>query len=232
MEALSHYENVAQLRVDDPSGKVDVSLGERANRVNAWGSNLHISVHGNAATPAANGIETFVHPSAGTRNREVALTIHNHIIQATNRRNRGLKEADFQILRDTKMDALLIEGGFMTNREELALMKTSEYRAKVGRAIVAGIVEKYGLTRKVETTMENQAGPYKHSFFFTGGYAGQELTRIHEFLLKNGFGYQPLRSGEGYLMFDVGGFAAGSEAEKKMENFLKENKFAYQKRIV
>lgn len=129
MEALSHYDDVAQLRVDDPSGKVDISLTERANRVNGWGSNLHISCHGNAGTSTANGIETFVYPNAPAQTREIALTIHNHVIHATGRRNRGLKEADFQILRTTKMDALLIEGGFMTNPEELALMKTNDYRA-------------------------------------------------------------------------------------------------------
>jgi N-acetylmuramoyl-L-alanine amidase len=150
MDELSHYEGVEQLRVDDPTGKRDVPLAERAQRVNNWGSNLHISFHGNAGPTTASGIETFVYPSTTAHNRQVAQTIHNHIIKATGRKNRGLKTADFQILRTTKMEALLIEGGFMTNAEELALMKTEAYRSKVGRAAAAGVAESFGLKRKAE----------------------------------------------------------------------------------
>jgi N-acetylmuramoyl-L-alanine amidase len=149
-DELSKYEGVEQLRVDDPTGKRDVPLAERAQRVNNWGSNLHVSFHGNAGPTTASGIETFVYPKTTEHNRQVAQTIHNHIINATGRKNRGLKTADFQILRTTKMEALLIEGGFMTNSEELALMKTDAYRSKVGRAAAAGVAESFGLKRKSE----------------------------------------------------------------------------------
>jgi N-acetylmuramoyl-L-alanine amidase len=148
MDELSQYEGVEQLRVDDPTGKRDVPLAERAQRANSWGANLHISFHGNAGATTASGIETFVYPSTSAHNRHVALTIHNHIINATGRKNRGLKTADFQILRTTKMEALLIEGGFMTNAEELALMKTDAYRSKVGRAVAAGVAECFSLKKK------------------------------------------------------------------------------------
>lgn len=148
MDELSHYGGVEQLRVDDPTGKRDVPLAERARRANNWGSNLHISFHGNAGPTTASGIETFVYPKTTAHNRQVAQTIHNHIINATGRKNRGLKSADFQILRTTKMEALLIEGGFMTNAEELALMKTDAYRSKVGRAAAVGVAESFGLRRK------------------------------------------------------------------------------------
>lgn len=150
MDELSKYEDVEQLRVDDPAGKRDVPLSERAQRANNWGANLHISFHGNAGPTTASGIETFVYPTTTAHNRQVALCIHNHIINATGRKNRGLKTADFQILRTTKMEALLIEGGFMTNAEELALMKTDAYRSKVGRAAAIGVAESFGLKRKVE----------------------------------------------------------------------------------
>jgi N-acetylmuramoyl-L-alanine amidase len=155
-DELSKYEGVEQLRVDDPVGKRDVPLAERARRVNNWGSNLHISFHGNAGPTTASGIETFVYPKTTAHNRQVALTIHNNIINATGRRNRGLKTADFQILRTTKMEALLIEGGFMTNAEELALMKTDAYRSKVGRAAAAGVAESFGLKRKSEPKPQAQ----------------------------------------------------------------------------
>jgi N-acetylmuramoyl-L-alanine amidase len=206
MEALSHYENVEQLRVDDSSGRVDVPLAERANRVNQWGSNLHISVHGNAATPSANGIETFVHPSASSQNRDTALHIHNYVVNRTNRRNRGLKEADFQILRATNMDSLLIEGGFMTNPEELTLMKTNDYRATVGRAIADAIVTKFNLKRKNEVI--NQPTNVIR-YIGTGGYAGPALLEIHNYLFKTGHNYDTKRGPDGSIIFLVGPFDTG-----------------------
>jgi len=206
MEALSHYENVEQLRVDDPSGRVDVPLSERANRVNQWGSNLHISVHGNAATPSANGIETFVHPAASSQNRDIALHIHNYVINRTRRRNRGLKEADFQILRSTNMDSLLIEGGFMTNPEELALMKTNNYRATVGRAIADAIVTKFNLRRRNEVV--NQPTNVIR-YIDTGGYAGPALLEIHNYLVKTGHNYDTKRGPDGSILFLVGPFDTG-----------------------
>ncbi|WP_419955654.1 N-acetylmuramoyl-L-alanine amidase [Neobacillus niacini] len=206
MEALSHYENVEQLRVDDPSGRVDVPLSERANRVNQWGSHLHISVHGNAAAPSANGIETYVHPSASALNRDIALHIHNYVVNRTNRRNRGLKEADFQILRTTNADSLLIEGGFMTNPEELALMKTNEYRATVGRAIVDAIVTKFNLKKKNQVV--NQPTNVIR-YIDTGGYAGPALLDMHNYLLKSGHNYDTKRGTDGSIIFLVGPFDTG-----------------------
>lgn len=198
MDELSHYEGVAVLRVDDPTGKRDVPLSERAKRVNDWGSNLHISFHGNAGQTTAHGIETFVYPSASAHNREVALTIHNHVINATGRRNRGLKTADFYILRETNMDALLIEGGFMTNAEELALMKTDAYRSKVGRAVAAGVVQAYGLKRRAEQTMSEIV------YIQTGGHVGQGLLNVHNYIYNAGHGYDVKRAGDGSLVFLVG----------------------------
>jgi N-acetylmuramoyl-L-alanine amidase len=226
MEALSHYENVEQLRVDDPSGRVDVPLSERANRVNQWGSHLHISVHGNAAAPSANGIETFIHPTANALNREIALHIHNYLINRTKRRNRGLKVADFQILRATNADSLLIEGGFMTNPEELALMKTNEYRAIVGRAIVDAIVTKFNLKRK--NTPVNNLRTNVIRYIYTGGYAGPALLDIHNYLMKTGHNYDTKRGPDGSIIFLVGPFDTGManfrEAQASITKFDKNMK--------
>lgn len=208
MEALSHYENVEQLRVDDPSGRVDVPLSERANCANQCKiSHLHISVHGNAATPAANGIETFIHPSASALNRDIALHIHNYVINRTNRVNRGLKTADFQILRATNADSLLIEGGFMTNPEELALMKTNEYRAIVGRAIADAIVTKFNLKRKNAPVSQQPTNVIR--YIYTGGYAGPALLEIHNYLLKTGHNYDTKRGPDGSIVFLIGPFDTG-----------------------
>jgi N-acetylmuramoyl-L-alanine amidase len=214
MDELSKYEGVEQLRVDDPAGKRDVPLSERAQKANAWGSNLHISFHGNAGPTTASGIETFVYPKTTAHNRQVALTIHNHMINATGRKNRGLKTADFQILRTTKMESLLIEGGFMTNAEELALMKTDAYRSKVGRAAAAGVAESFGLKRKAEpkpiAPVQTSTTPVIR-YMYTGGYAYDNLQKIHTFLFKGAHGYDVKRGPDGSIIFLVGPFDTSAQ---------------------
>nr|WP_263324811.1 N-acetylmuramoyl-L-alanine amidase [Neobacillus sp. Marseille-Q6967] len=218
MEALSHYENVSQFRADDPSGRIDVPLSERARRVNEWGSDLHISVHGNAGPAEANGIETYVHPTASKGNRDTALHIHNYVINRTNRRNRGLKEADFQILRTTNMDSLLIEGGFMTNSEELTLMKTNNYRATVGRAIADAIVTKFGLKRKSERAASQPTNIIR--YIYTGGFAGQPLQEVHDYLFRTGHNFDAKRGSDGSVVFLIGPFDTGMANFKDAKNFL------------
>jgi N-acetylmuramoyl-L-alanine amidase len=215
MDELSKYEGVEQLRVDDPTGKRDVPLSERAQKANAWGANLHVSFHGNAGPTTASGIETFVYPSTSAHNRKVALTIHNHIINATGRKNRGLKTADFQILRTTKMESLLIEGGFMTNAEELALMKTDAYRAKVGRAAAAGVAESYGLKRKAESKPVAPVASASTTpvirYMYTGGYAYDNLQKVHTFLFKGAHGYDVKRGSDGSIIFLIGPFDTSAQ---------------------
>jgi N-acetylmuramoyl-L-alanine amidase len=209
MDELSKYEGVEQLRVDDPTGKRDVPLSERAQKANAWGANLHISFHGNAGPTTASGIETFLYPKTTEHNRNVALAIHNHIINATGRKNRGLKTADFQILRTTKMESLLIEGGFMTNSEELALMKTDAYRSKVGRAAAAGVAESFGLKRKEEPKPALTTPVIR--YMYTGGYAYDNLQNVHTFLFKGAHGYDVKRGPDGSIIFLVGPFDTNAQ---------------------
>ena len=50
--------------------------------------------------------------------------------------DRGTKEANFYILKNTSCPALLLELGFHTNKEEVLLMQTLEWRQKVVKSIV------------------------------------------------------------------------------------------------
>lgn len=58
--------------------------------------------------------------------------------------NRGLKEETWFVVRNSKMPAVLIELGFVTNPEEAELLQTDEYLNTVSRAIYTGIQEFIG----------------------------------------------------------------------------------------
>ncbi|MGG3571538.1 N-acetylmuramoyl-L-alanine amidase [Bacillus gobiensis] len=138
------------------SDKRDVPLKERTALANKASADLYLSIHANASGNGkewndVNGIETFVYLSKPTEATSLAQTIQNELIKATERKNRGVKLADFHVLRETKMTAILCECGFMTNKEEAALLKTPAYRQACAEAIAKGIAGFYRLTRKRRT---------------------------------------------------------------------------------
>jgi len=155
---LRGYEGIEILMTHDDSR--DVPLKERTDRANAWKADLFVSIHANAAGDgvtwnSAQGIETYVYTSRPPDAVALANAVQRQLIRATGRPDRGVKSANFHVLRETKMTAILVECGFMTNRQECELLKSDEYRRKCASAIVAGIVETYGLKRKPGSGPQN-----------------------------------------------------------------------------
>lgn len=153
---LAHYENVAQKRIDDPSGKVDYSLKKRVQDVNDWGAHVHIDYHlnafGNGGWNNVGGTETYVYTTRPKEALELARRVQANLLKELGFADRGVKAANFQMLRETKMTAILPEFAFMTNKNEAMKMRTAEYQKKAAKAVVAGLVSQYGLKRKAKPT--------------------------------------------------------------------------------
>ena len=148
------YEGVQIDFAHDPLGERDVPLFTRVQKANRWPADIYISIHANASGndwSNAVGIETFHYIAASESSKKLAAIVQKKLIEKTNRRDRGVKQADFQVIRETKMPAILVEGGFMTNREEAELLKTNSYRLLCAEAIVEAVVELYRLKKKQVT---------------------------------------------------------------------------------
>jgi N-acetylmuramoyl-L-alanine amidase CwlA len=83
--------------------------------------------------------------------------------------------------------------------------------------------------------IQNVKGVYvqmdaKPIFFLTGGYVGNMLVNIHDFLYTRKWWFQPSRGNDGSLVFLIGSFVDGSQDAQTMENFLKQNNYWYEKR--
>lgn len=120
----------------------DVPLHERTALANRLGADLFVSIHANAFGSFfndTNGIETFTYTKPSTASSKFAASIQQALVMSTHRKNRGVKKADFAVLRDTRMPAVLIECGFMTHREEAELLKMETYRKRCASAIAFGI---------------------------------------------------------------------------------------------
>jgi N-acetylmuramoyl-L-alanine amidase len=152
---LGNFEGVDQKRIDDSTGKTDIALNRRCELVNGWGADVHIDYHLNAYETgwnAAGGTETYIYTTKPKEAMALAERIQTNLVKELGFRNRGVKAANFQMLRETKMTAILIEFAFMTNKNEALKMRTAEYHKKAAKAIVEGLVTQYGLKRKPEIT--------------------------------------------------------------------------------
>ena len=121
------------------------SLTARVRDANAWGADVFISLHTNAAErESASGSEALIY----SRESSVALGLAEDILEsmteATGLRNRGVIERPgLYVLRRTNMPAVLVEMGFITNPRDAELMVNSPGLFATG--IYRGIRKYYGL---------------------------------------------------------------------------------------
>lgn len=120
---------------------IERSLSYRADFANSRGADLFISIHCDAFHhETASGMSTHIHPRCSARSREIANNIQSSLISSFHgHRNRGIRESNFQVLRETKMPALLIECEFLSNKDTRRFLKEPENQLGLARAIAKGI---------------------------------------------------------------------------------------------
>lgn len=126
---------------------VFVSLPQRSQFANEQNVDLFVSVHYNSApAPQAHGIEVFYYNSSENKERAkaskaLAQSVLENVIAMTGAKSRGVKHGNLAVIRETKMPAILIEGGFFTNADEFAKIKDQAYIKKIARGIAQGVME-------------------------------------------------------------------------------------------
>lgn len=120
------------------------SLTARVNLANAWGADIFLSLHTNAAVnPNASGCETLIYSRRSTVAFGLATDIAEQLSLVTGLRNRGVIERPgLYVLRRTEMPAVLVEMGFITNAYDAELMRYSPGLFATG--IYRGVLKYYG----------------------------------------------------------------------------------------
>ena len=126
-----------------------VSLEKRAQIANQRDPTIFVSVHYNSAPSSeAQGIEVFFYQSKEKKEKErlfkskkLAQSVLKHLLAETGAKSRGVKHGNFHVIRQTTMPAILVEGGFVTNEEELQNLKDPVYLKRLAWGIVTGIEE-------------------------------------------------------------------------------------------
>lgn len=154
MKEMNQYENVAMKIVSDPNGKRDVPLTERTDAANDWGADIYLSFHHNANTGkwgTWTGTETYrFNKDTGNASKSLTLTnlAHKASIQAYGLKDRGVKRANFAVLRQTHMPATLLEGGYMDSSIDIKVLRDKNKTAQLGINVAKAVAAQYGLKRK------------------------------------------------------------------------------------
>ncbi len=127
------------------SGDYFLELEERVDVAHSAHADAFVSIHANAAgQESVHGTETYWNRNNHSADSQrLATSIQNQLISKLNTRDRGVKEANFYVIRHTEMPSVLVELGFVTNRQEAERMQTSSFKNDAADAIKEGIIEFY-----------------------------------------------------------------------------------------
>jgi len=143
-------------------GDKTLELADRPAFANARNADLFISIHLNSASStSARGIETFALTPVGEAstadtggnvkkqadagnardalNTLLAFKLHEAVVGKVDAEDRGVKYANFAVLRTLKCPGTLVECGFLTNASDTALIATKNGRERIALGIADGV---------------------------------------------------------------------------------------------
>lgn len=166
------------LRVDDTTGETDVSLGNRCKAANNWGADFYLSVHHNAGVNGGKGggVVIYTHPNTKQTTHTIRDIIYSEVIKKNDlkgNRYDGTLTANFQVLRDTKMPAVLIECGFMDSATDTPQILTEEFATKTAHGLCNGLVKSLNL-KKIQKEEEKEMAPTTKTTF--SDWAKEEMA--------------------------------------------------------
>jgi N-acetylmuramoyl-L-alanine amidase len=145
---------------------VFIDLYERAHIASLYPDYCFVSIHFNSATPEARGLETYCLSPRGAastssayltrsdiqkllgndddaQNILLASMVHSEIIKLNpgdGTADRGVKRARFVVIKQNVLPAILVEGGFVSNRMESARVNRTDYQQSLAQAIARGVI--------------------------------------------------------------------------------------------
>jgi len=116
------------------------TLDQIVSMANNSGADIFLSIHNNAAiSPYAHGTETYWCANGVNGSSQFASLVQTHLLNQIGRANRGVKTANFRVIKYTNMAAALVECAFVSNQAEANLLKTDSFREKCATGLFNAI---------------------------------------------------------------------------------------------
>jgi N-acetylmuramoyl-L-alanine amidase len=145
---LANYADVRLTRYTD----IFISLTERATLANSAKADLFVSIHVNAG--GGTGFESYLRNNANKENISMGEMIHKVMADFYATKgfpDRGMKNANFAVLRETTMPAILLENLFIDHQKDAESLANSSFRKEIATAISSGIIKLLDLAKPITT---------------------------------------------------------------------------------
>ncbi len=122
-----------------------VPLPRRVELANHSRASLFVSLHFNSSkNEIAQGIEIFYCNCKkdlvrAKESKKLASSVLQGLIERTRAKSRGIKIGNFYVIRESKIPAILIEGGFISNSQERKKLREKSYLVELAKAVAQGI---------------------------------------------------------------------------------------------
>ena len=150
---LADYDGIEILRVDDTTGKKNVTLKERTDAANEWEGDFYLSIHFNGGVKGGKGggIVVYVYTNPQAASVEWQKALYDSMLKhggLKGNRATPLARADLHEVRETRMPACLCELGFMDSSTDVPVILTEEYADNMAKALAEVVIEKSGAVKK------------------------------------------------------------------------------------
>jgi N-acetylmuramoyl-L-alanine amidase len=144
-------------------GDTYISLADRAAFANRVRDCIFVSIHFNEDNrPVSTGVETYyaahqittgsflaswlpflwrgLSESPNLESQNLAGLIQEALVARTRALDRGIKPRQFFVIANVTSPAVLVEGGFLTNKEDISKLASEDYREEIAAAVSDGIL--------------------------------------------------------------------------------------------
>lgn len=184
---LNNYKDV-QVKMSRTTDKY-LSLPARTNDANKWGADVLASIHINAAGSTASGYEDYIYNGAvHPRTRELQNIVHAQMSSLFSAfTNRGKKRANFHMVRESDMPAILPEFLFITNKKDADFLRSDSNLKKIGQALAVAIAKFLKLEAKKEQKASDKKVTERSPRIRTGGLNDANLIKVVNWLRDAGW---------------------------------------------
>jgi N-acetylmuramoyl-L-alanine amidase len=157
-------------------GDAYVSLANRAAFANRVRNCIFVSIHFNEDNkPVASGVETYyaahqitagsflaswlpflwrpLSDSPNLESQNLAGFVQEALVARTRAADRGIQAKQFFVIANVTSPAVLIEGGFLTNKEDISKLASEDYRDQIAAAVADGILRYRGAATQRKATV-------------------------------------------------------------------------------
>ncbi len=147
LKALLDMRGVPNVMVRDDD--YYLTLQQRVSKANKYSRAVFISIHYNyTKSRSVRGIETFYFGGAG-RSYSLAKSVHSSLLGRVYVNDRKIKpRRGLYVLKHTRHPAILIEGGFLSNKKEREAISKGAYRQALAEGIAEGICKFLGYKKR------------------------------------------------------------------------------------